>query len=111
MFQVFTDDDICHLLKANGYGKHKVKNEYLIFLPLSLSEHNQMMVHDFINKHDEVYRNFTIPEVYTKHKKKRVLELPENFCITVENYLRWFVNQDMSREYIYKSNTYLGLSK
>ena len=115
LFQVFTDDDICHLLKANGYGKHKVKNEYLIhqlsFLPLSLSEHNQMMVHDFINKHGEVYRKFTIPAVYTKHNKERVLELPEHFCITVENYLKWYVKQDIPNEYRHKSHTYLGLSK
>lgn len=115
LFQVFTDDDICHLLEANGYGKHKIKNEYLIyqlsFLPLSLSEHNQMMVHDFINKHGDVYKEFVIPAAYTKHNKARVIELPDRFCDAVEIYLDWYVsNEDIPSDYRQKSHTFRGLS-
>ncbi|GAA5141089.1 hypothetical protein GCM10025767_27990 [Thalassotalea piscium] len=112
---MFTDKDICQLIDVNSYGKHKVKNEYLInqlmYLALSLTEHNLLKVHDLINEKGEVYRKFAIPKEYTKHLEERVIELPEKFILSVEKYLEWYVKQDIPSEYRHNLHTYRGLSE
>ncbi len=80
-------------------------------MALSLTEHNLLKVHDLINEKGEVYRKFVLPPVYTKHNEERVIELPEKFCISVENYLEWYVKQDIPLEYRHNLHTFKGLSE
>lgn len=119
LFHVFTDDNIRQLIEVNSYGKHSVKNEYLInqlsFVPLSLLEHNSLKVHDLINEKGVAYRKFAVPFEYGTRTPKpdeqeRVIELPERFSNDVEKYLNWYVMQDIPSEYRHNKNSYKGLS-
>jgi hypothetical protein len=80
---------------------------------LSLLEHNLLKVHDLINDKGEVYRKFAIPAAYTKHNMERVIELPtsDKLCKSIENYLDWYVKQDIPPEYRHNLHTYRGLSE
>jgi hypothetical protein len=114
LFHIFSDSHLNQLIDVNNNGKHKVKNEYLInqlaYLPLSLIEHNQLKVWDLINSNGQVCSKIVVPLEYSKHDEERVIELPEKFCISVENYLNWYSEQKIPTEYKQDLNSYRGFS-
>ena len=115
LFQTFVDEDIQALFDSACYGKYEVKDRYLVtqltYLTLSLTEHNQLKLHNVINEHGHVYRKWTIPAAYTRNNVERVIEAPEIYCQALEEYLEWYVKQPIPGDYRHNLNTYLGFNE
>ncbi|WP_240654898.1 hypothetical protein [Pseudoalteromonas rubra] len=113
--QIFTDDHIRLLLTCACAGKFKIKDQYLItqlaYVPLSLTEHNQLKVHQLIDVHGHAYKKWLLPGAYSRNGKDREIEVPEVFCQSLERYLNWYVEQELPKEFRHNLNTYLGLSE
>ncbi|PCI58873.1 MAG: hypothetical protein COB35_12710 [Gammaproteobacteria bacterium] len=114
LFQTFVDEDIQAIYDNACYGKNEIKDRYLIsqlsYLSLSLTEHNLLKIHNLISETGVVYRQWALPASYTRNNKERVIEVPEVHCQAIEQYLDWYVVQDLPSEYRHSLNTYKGLS-
>ncbi|WP_249322861.1 hypothetical protein [Pseudoalteromonas ruthenica] len=113
--QIFVDSDIDSLLNNACTGKFALKDKYLIsqlaYVPLSLTEHNLLKLHQLINDKGEVYRKWVLPAAYSRNKKERIIEVPEVFCQALEHYLDWYEQQDLPAEYRHNLGTYRGFSQ
>ena len=89
--QILVDNDINLLLNDACTGKYSLKDKYLITqlacVPLSLTEHNLLKLHQLISDKGEVYRKWVLPAAYSRNKKERIIEVPEVFCQALEHYL------------------------
>lgn len=113
--QIFVDSDIDSLLNTACTGKYAIKDRYLIsqlaYVPLSLTEHNLLRLHQLISDKGEVYRKWVLPAAFSRNKKDRIIEVPEVFCQALEIYLDWYERQELPPEYKHNLNTYRGFSK
>ncbi|WP_232056541.1 hypothetical protein [Pseudoalteromonas sp. A25] len=92
-----------------------MKDRYLIcqlaYVPLSLTEHNLLKLHQMMNDKGEVYRKWVLPAAYSRNKKDRIIEVPEVFCQTLEHYLDWYKQQDIPAKYKHNLGTHRGFSE
>ncbi|CAH9064454.1 hypothetical protein PSEHALCIP103_03150 [Pseudoalteromonas haloplanktis] len=113
--QILVDTDIESLLNTACTGKYELKDRYLItqlaYVPLSLSEHNLLKLHQLMNDKGEVYRKWVLPAAYSRNKKDRIIEVPEAFCQAIENYLDWYEQQKVPAKYRHNLGTYRGFSE
>jgi hypothetical protein len=112
--QPFTDSDINALLNTACIGKHELKDQYIVMqlsqLTLSMTEHNLLKVHDLINEKGEICSNLGVPAAYTRNNKERPVNIPERLALLLEEYLQWYIKQDIPSEYKHNLNTYRGFS-
>lgn len=113
--QIFVDSDIDSLLNTACTGKFAVKDRYLIaqltYVPLSLTEHNLLRLHQLISDKGEVYRKWVLPAAYSRSKKDRVIEVPEVFCQALETYLAWYEQQELPPKFRHNLGTHRGFSE
>ncbi|WP_225741004.1 hypothetical protein [Pseudoalteromonas nigrifaciens] len=114
--QTLVDNDINSLLNDACTGKYSLKDRYLITqlacVPLSLTEHNLLKLHQLINDKGQVYRKWVLPANYSRNKSERIIEVPEIFCQALEQYLEWYEQlQDLPVEYRHNLGTYRGFSQ
>ncbi|MEZ7206875.1 hypothetical protein [Pseudoalteromonas sp. DY56-GL79] len=113
--QIFVDSDIDSLINTACTGKYALKDRYLIsqlaYVPLSLTEHNLLRLHQLMNDKGEVYRKWVFPAAYSRNKKDRIIEVPEVFCQSLEHYLDWYEKQELPAKYRHNLNTYRGFSE
>lgn len=113
--QILVDSDIESLLNTACTGKFALKDKYLIsqlaYVPLSLTEHNLLKLHQLINDKGEVYRKWVLPAAYSRNKNERIIEVPEVFCLALENYLVWYEQQEVPAKYRHNLSTYRGFSE
>ena len=113
--QIFVDSDIDSLLNNACTGKFALKDKYLVsqlaYVPLSLTEHNLLKLHQLINDKGEVYRKWVLPAAYSRNKKERIIEVPEVFCKALEHYLDWYEQQEVPAQYKHNLGTYRGFSE
>ncbi|WP_249365835.1 hypothetical protein [Pseudoalteromonas sp. NEC-BIFX-2020_002] len=114
--QILVDNDINSLLNDACTGKYSLKDRYLITqlacVPLSLTEHNLLKLHQLISDKGEVYRKWVLPAEYSRNKNERIIEVPEVFCQALEQYLDWYAQQqDLPVEYRHNLGTYRGFSQ
>lgn len=112
--QIFVDNDISSLLSTACTGKYAVKDRYLIsqlaYVPLSLTEHNLLRLHQLISDKGEIYRKWVLPAAYSRNKE-RIIEVPEVFCQALEHYLNWYEQQEVPAKYRHNLGTYRGFSE
>lgn len=113
--QIFVDNDVNSLLNIACTGKYELKDRYLIsqlaYVPLSLTEHNLLKLHQLINDKGEVFRKWVLPAAYSRSKKDRVIEVSEAFCEALEQYLDWYEHQELPVNYRHNLGTYRGFSE
>jgi integrase len=113
--QIFVDSDIDSLFNKACTGKFALKDKYLIsqlaYVPISLTEHNLLKLHQLINDKGEVYRKWVLPAAYSRNKKERIIEVPEVFCQALERYLDWYEQQEVPAKYRHNLGTYRGFSE
>lgn len=113
--QIFVDSDIDSLLNTACTGKYAVKDRYLIsqlaYVPLSLTEHNLLKLHQLMNEKGEVYRKWVLPAAYSRSKRDRIIEVPEVFCKALDIYLAWYEQQEIPAKYRHNLGTYRGFSE
>ena len=113
--QIFTESDIDSLFNKACTGKYELKDRYLIsqlaYVPLSLTEHNLLRLHQLMNDKGEVCRKWVLPAAYSRNKKERIIEVPEVYCESLELYLDWYEQQDIPAKYRHSLNTYRGFSE
>ncbi len=96
-------------------GKYWLKDRYLIsqltYVPLSLTEHNLLKLHQLINDKGQVYSKWVLPAAYSRNKKDRIIEVPEVCCQALEQYLDWYEKQELPAEFKHNLGTYRGFSE
>ena len=112
--QIFTENDIDSLLNRACAGKYELKDRYLVsqlaYVPLSLTEHNLLRLHQLISDKGEIYRKWVLPAAYSRNKE-RIIEVPEVFCQALEHYLNWYEQQEVPVKYRHNLGTYRGFSE
>jgi len=114
--QIFTENDIDSLFNKACAGKYELKDRYLVsqlaYVPLSLTEHNLLRLHQLISDKGEVYRKWVLPAAFSRNKKVRIIEVPEVYCQALEQYLDWYEQQqDLPVEYRHNLGTHRGFSQ